>query len=300
MPYRHALLALLVVFIWGTNFVVIKVGLGVFPPFLFAALRFAFCALPLVFFVPRPSLALPTIAGYGALQGIGMVGLMFLAMKRDISPGLASLVIQVQVFLTIIASRVVFGETVLPLQRLALGLAAAAIGVIAWQSAMHASSTVTLWGLVLVLGAGACWAALNIASRSFVGVNMFHLIVWSSVFAALALLAVSLLVEGWQADARALATFSVPSWGAVLWQSLANTLLGFGVWAWLLGRHPAASITPFALLVPVFGIITSAAMMGESLPGWKSAAVALLMMGLLANFHAARMKRRSALKAARG
>jgi O-acetylserine/cysteine efflux transporter len=290
LPYRHASLALLVVFIWGTNFVVIKVGLAVFPPFLFATLRFALCAVPLVFLVPRPNLPLLRIAGFGALQGIGVVGLMYLAMKSDISPGLASLVIQVQVFFTIAVARLGLGEALAPLQPVALGLAASAIAVIAWQSAAHATTSVTLLGLGLTLGAGASWATVNIASRSFARINSFHLIAWSSVFAALSLLVVSLLVEGWQADLRALRTFSPPAWGAVLWQSWANTLFGFGTWSWLMGRYRVASVTPFALLVPVFGIATSAALMGESLPTWKTAAVALLMFALGVNFCASKAR----------
>nr|MDP2189951.1 EamA family transporter [Rhodoferax sp.] len=46
MSYSHLLLALCVVFVWGTNFVVIRWGLDGLPPFLFATLRFAFSALP--------------------------------------------------------------------------------------------------------------------------------------------------------------------------------------------------------------------------------------------------------------
>ena len=42
MPVNHLLLALAVVFVWGTNFVVIRWGLDGLPPFLFATLRFAF------------------------------------------------------------------------------------------------------------------------------------------------------------------------------------------------------------------------------------------------------------------
>ncbi len=298
MPVRHALLALLVVFIWGTNFVVIKVGLAAFPPLLFATLRFAFCALPLVFFIPRPKLPIVRIAAFGVLQGVGTIGLMFLAMKSDISPGLASLVIQVQVFFTIIASRTFFKETVAAFQRVALGLAAAAIALIAWQSAVHSSSAVTLLGLGLTLGAGASWAGTNIISRSFAGANTFHVMAWSSVFAAMSLLVATLVVEGGQADIEALEAFSLSGWGAVMWQSLGNTLFGFGIWTWLLGRYPAASITPFALLVPIFGIVTSAWLTGESLPAWKSGAVALLMLGLAANYYAARIKRLSVSRAA--
>ena len=51
LPLSHLLLALAIVAVWGTNFVVIKISLEAFPPFLFAALRYFFALLPMVFFV---------------------------------------------------------------------------------------------------------------------------------------------------------------------------------------------------------------------------------------------------------
>ena len=54
LSFRHLMLALAVVFVWGTNFVVIRLGLNALPPLLFASLRFTFVLLPMVFFLPRP------------------------------------------------------------------------------------------------------------------------------------------------------------------------------------------------------------------------------------------------------
>ena len=70
---------------------------------------------------------------------------------------------------------------------------------------------------------------------------------------------------------------------AVLWQSAGNTLFGYGAWAWLLARYPAATVSPMALLVPVFGMGGAALMLDESLPPWKLAAAALVMAGLALN-----------------
>src|SRR5512147_2299575 len=101
MNPRDIALAFLVVAVWGTNFVVIKFGLRDFPPFLFATLRFFFSALPFVFFLPRPRTPWRWLALYGMFLGAGQFGLLFHAMRADIAPGLASLVIQAQVFFTI-------------------------------------------------------------------------------------------------------------------------------------------------------------------------------------------------------
>ena len=101
LPWRHFLLALAVVTVWGTNFVVIKVALGQLPPFLFAALRFTLALVPALFFLPRPAVKWQNLALYGVLIGVGQFGLLYLAMNGHISPGIASLVIQIQVFFTI-------------------------------------------------------------------------------------------------------------------------------------------------------------------------------------------------------
>ena len=101
LPIPHLLLALLVVGIWGTNFVVIHVGLARFPAMTFAALRFSLVSLPLLPFVPWPNAARRPVIVYGLLIGLGQFGLMLFAMQGHISPGLASLLIQAQAFFTV-------------------------------------------------------------------------------------------------------------------------------------------------------------------------------------------------------
>src|SRR5512145_2509150 len=115
MPLSHLLLAVAVVAVWGSNFVVIKWGLADLPPFLFATLRFALSAFPLLLFVRRPAVPWRTLAAFGLLLGPGQFGLLFLAMRADIAPGLASLAIQVQVFFTIGLAMLLGGERPRPL-----------------------------------------------------------------------------------------------------------------------------------------------------------------------------------------
>jgi O-acetylserine/cysteine efflux transporter len=109
---------------------------------------------------------------------------------------------------------------------------------------------------------------------------MLHFVVWSSVFAVPPLLALSLLLEGPAAITAALQTASAATWATVLWQAVGNSLFGYGAWNWLLARHPAASITPMALLVPVFGMGSSSLLLGEAMPAWKLGACALVLGGL--------------------
>lgn len=276
LPIRDLCLAVTVVAVWGTNFVVIRIGLDHLPPLLFAALRFLLAACPGVFLLPRPKVAWRNLAAYGLLIGAGQFGLLFIAMRGHITPGLASLVIQIQVFFTIGLSIALTGERVLGYQWAALALAATGIGVIA----LHSDAATTPLGLGLVILAAASWAGGNIAAKRSGVRAMLPYVVWASLFSAPPLFALSFLLEGWDAIRTGLQNADAATWAAVIWQSVGNTLFGYAIWGWLLARHPAAQIVPMALLVPVFGMAGSASWLGEALPAWKLGAAGLVLSGL--------------------
>ena len=277
--WRPLLLGLAVMMVWGSNFTVIKLALATLPPLLFATLRFTFAVLPLAFLLPRPKVRWRNLAAYGLLIGVGQFGLLFIAMQGHISAGLASLVVQCQAFFTIALSMWIGGERLLRVQWVALASAVAGIAIIA----VHGDTSTTPLGLALVLVAAACWAIGNIVQRRSGATNMLAYVVWSSLFAVPPLLALSLLVEGPAAIAHGLAAATPLVWAAVAWQSVGNTLFGYGAWGWLLGRYPTATVAPLSLLVPVFGMGFAAWILAEPLPAWKLAAAALVLGGLMIN-----------------
>jgi O-acetylserine/cysteine efflux transporter len=291
LPLRHMLLALAVVVVWGTNFVVIKLALAHLPPLLFATLRFTFALLPAAFFLKRPQVPWRNLAAYGVLIGLGQFGVLYMAMQHDISPGLASLVVQVQAFFTIGLSMWLTGERVKGFQVAALLLATAGLGVIL----LHTDRSTTPLGLGLTLVAAASWAGGNMVQRSTPGVNSLAYVVWASLFSIPPLLALSLIFEGWPAISHGLAQADAVTWGAVLWQSVGNTLFGYAAWGWLLARHPAATISPLAFFVPVFGMAASAALLGEPMQGWKLMAGGLVLGGLALNMFWPILRRRVAV-----
>jgi len=290
LPLSHLLLALAIVAIWGTNFVVMKNCLAVFPPFMFAALRYTFALLPMAFLIPRPKVPLWNLALYGLLIGVGQFGIVYYAVNSQISPGLASLVIQTQVFFTIGFAMLINQERLRLYQVFALLLAL--IGLL--MIALHTDATTTLLGLALMVFAGFSWGAANTVGR-YAGIGspreLLAYVVWASAFAVPPLLLISAIFEGGVAHLSAvLEQAPLGAWLGVFWQSWANTLFGYAAWAWLLSKHPAAVVAPMPLLVPIFGMGASAIYLDEGLPAWKLFAAGLVMAGLLINVSWPRLK----------
>ena len=280
LPASHLLLALAIVAVWGTNFVVIKLSLAAFPPFLFAALRYTFAFLPLVFFVPRPKTSWVNLCIYGLAVGVGQFGVLYFAIDGRISPGLASLVIQTQVFFTIGFAMFFVKERLRTYQMLAVLVAMAGLGIIA----LHTDATTTFLGLALVVFTGFSWGVANTVSRRAGSINMLAYVVWASAFAIPPLFAISFLFEGgWEHMNASLTLAPVGAWAGVLWQSWGNTIFGYSAWAWLLSKHPAAVVAPAPLLVPIFGMGAAAYFLGEPLPLWKILAAGLVIVGLIIN-----------------
>jgi O-acetylserine/cysteine efflux transporter len=277
-------LILVVVVLLGFSFVPIKVGLREIPPFALAALRFFFAAVPLVFFVRRPRVPWYYIAGYGLVIGVCQFGLLFLGIKLGMPAGLASLVIQLQIFFTVGLAIGFLGDT-LRKQDL-IGAAIATIGVVLLGTyQLQSGMTATLVGFLLVIAAALAWGIGNVVAKQAAKFDpdMFALVVWSSLAPPLPLALLSVAFEGGAGVGRAVASASPLAWGCVLLLAWGATLFGFASWARLLHKYPTALVSPFALLIPVSGLASGAAFLGESLAPLQLTGAALVLAGLAEN-----------------
>ncbi|MBR0567271.1 EamA family transporter [Azoarcus sp. L1K30] len=291
MSPRDLLLAMLVVVVWGVNFVVIKAGVSEVPPLLLGALRFIAAAFPAVLFFRRPGIPLRLYLAYGLTISVGQFAFLFTAIHVGMPSGLASLVLQSQAFFTMLFAAFWLKEAWRPSQLAGLVLAGAGLALI---GSAHGVS-MPLGGFLLTLLAASMWAAGNIVTRE-VGrhgpVDMQALVVWASLVPPLPFLLLSVLIEGPGAIVDALAAFSLRSAAAIAYLAWIATLLGYGIWSRLLSRYPANQVAPFSLLVPLVGLTTGWVVYGERLQPVHFAGGALLMAGLAVNLFGARLMAR--------
>ena len=272
---------LVIVTLWGFAFVPIKWALVDVPPFMLAALRFLFAAVPAAFLVARPQLSWRLVAAYGIAIGVVQFGLLFLGMQLGMPAGLSSLVIQLQVFFTI-ALAVAFADDRLHRWNVAGALVAIAGVIVLAAYKVAGGLSAPLAGFLLVVVAAFAWGVGNVLAKRAKGVDMFALVVWSSFVPPPILATVSYLVEGPQAFTSVL-NASALTWFSVLFLAWGATLFGFSSWNRLLQRYPSPLISPFALLIPVSGLASGALFLDERLSAMQAVGVALVFAGLTIN-----------------
>ena len=287
MSVSHVLQALLVVLIWGVNFVVIRWGLNEVPPFLLAAARFSLVVFPAIFFIKKPNLPWRWLIAYGLFNSFGQFAFLFWAMKVGMPAGLASVVHQAQVFFTLIFSVLILQQRTQITQWLGLMIAVLGLALIAYGKNVGSAAgmQMTTIGLLLNLLGAASWAMGNVVvsamRRAGIQPEPFGLVIWSSLIPILPFLLISGLFE----------RHVYPDWQAISWHSMvsalylawAATLLGYGLWSRLLSQYEPNRVAPFTLLVPVVGLLTAWLVLGERLNFWQLWGSACLLIGLVVN-----------------
>ena len=301
MTLLHIALAVLVAFIWGVNFTFIAWALESFPPLMLTALRFFFTAVPLALFLKPPKFN-RTLFIYAIGTFVMQYAFVFTAMHLGASAGLTALLLQVQIFITVLLAYIILGESVSRMQIIGMLVGVLGLGVIA----LNLGGDMPLVGFICILIAAIGWSFGNIASKQAStqqstsniataspvnsnnkasnrtsALSALSLVVWGGLIACIVLTLSSLLFEN---EAWTLATFtqaSFKSWLSLGFIVYVSTLIGFGLWAHLLSQNIASKVMPFALLVPVFGMATSVLLIGEVVTWWKMLAMVLILSGLI-------------------
>lgn len=282
----HVMLVLLVVMVWSINYLFIHIGLKELPPIFLVFARFFFTCFPAIFFVKRPHVPFKLLLGYALAMFCMKFTFLFVAMKVGTSVGLASILLQLQVFFTLCFAALFLRERLQRSQMIGAVVAFSGILVVG----INLGQSISALGLILMLASAASFGAGNIICKKMGQINTISLLVWASIIAWPILLGVSCLIEGVDNIKLSLKHVSAMSLVSISYTTLLSTFFAFGVWSFLLQRYPLATVAPFTLLVPILGMLSSAIFLGEPLESWKILSGALVSSGLIINFLGSRRR----------
>lgn len=285
MPISHIFLALLVTIIWGVNFLFIKLGVQEITPLLLCAIRFTLASIPAIFFIKRPDAPLRLLIAYGIIMFAMQFTFMFIGIGLGMTPGMASLIIQTQIFFSLILSSLVLRDPPRLWQVIGALVSFAGIGLIAF----HLDNTITVAGFLCLIGAAITWGIGNLITKKVKADDMIPLVVWGSFVAAFPMYLLSLIIDGPHNILIIMHTIDWKGLISISYIVYISTWIGYGTWNWLLGRHSISTIVPFTLLVPIISLFCSAMFMGEALTTWKLTAALLVIGGLCINLAGERL-----------
>lgn len=249
---------LVVMIIWGLNFPVSKIGVTELPPLLFMAVRFALVAALTCPFFPLPRDKLPGVLLLAFVLGSLHFTCMFVGLSL-MDASTASLLVQSQVPFAALLAAIFFRDRLGWRRFLGLLVAFAGLVVIVGEPRFGSDPLPPL----LILAASFFWAFANILIKRLGPIDGLALSGWLALFAAPQLLVLSLLIEGGQGAAMRAADWA--GWGAVVFAGIAVTVVSYAMWYPLVRRYPVNQTMPFTLLIPLFAVASSAAILGDQL-----------------------------------
>jgi len=283
MSFKDTLLGLLIIAIWGVNFVVIVWGLEGLPPLLMGALRFALVFSLGIFFVKRPAIPFRWLAAYALLLSFGQFSFLFCSMALGMPAGLASLVLQSQALFTLIFAALLLKEQIKFAQVLSMLVAGIGLVLIATSSA---DTEMTAIGFGMSIIAASFWAVGNIINRMINKQGYkagLDLVIWSAWIPVIPFLLSSYFFEGPTLIINSINAFNWVSLMALCYLAVAASIIGYSLWSYLLDHYPAGQVAPLTLGVPMVGISASAFFLGESISALQWAGSGCVLMGLLIN-----------------
>ncbi|MGY2193757.1 EamA family transporter [Pseudomonas pergaminensis] len=276
MLKKHLSLAVLVTLVWGVNFPITKLGLRAIDPFVLTGIRFALAALPLVFFIKRPAVKFSYVAAYGFIFGLGMWGVINYGIQVGVSPGIASLIIQLSVFFTMGWGFVLFKEKIRGAQMVGAVLALVGLaGIISTQEGNHA-----VLGVMLIVLSAVAWSVGNVIIKKSGVKEIFSFMVWASLIPPVPLFLTAWLMHGGAAFEGLQTSLDLTAVLSILFQVYLATHFAYWGWNSLLKLYPVSTVAPLSLLIPVFGITSSMLILDERISTPNLISIGIIIAGL--------------------
>lgn len=260
MLIRDVFLSVLVALLWGFNYVATKVSTMAFDPMTAMFLRYLCVIVPLSpILIKIPRHFYGPIAKVSLIFGVGYFGLFFYA-AHELSASLTAIILQLQIPFSMLLSALLLQETIPLIAWSGMALAFMgvflAVGKISWQG--------NLFPVLLLSLAALSWGYFNVLIRRLkLKIDPLSLNAGIAAFSLPFFLMLVWLMEPMPLSRISHANFN--AWLCVLYMGLVATIFCYSKWFVLIQRYGIALITPFAMLTPIFGVITGHYFLGDPL-----------------------------------
>jgi O-acetylserine/cysteine efflux transporter len=249
MRLFDSVLAILVAMLWGINFIAAKYGMAHFAPFFLTGLRFALTGLLMVLFVARPARAqVPALVKLALVMGVLQFATMYVSLDMGLDISSVAIIGQMGVPFSCLIGALFMNDRLGKWRLSGMVLAFAGMVIVA------GTPNVLQHPLAFAIStfSALCWAIGNMMAKHLKGVGSMQMLAWMSLFSAPQLFAVSLLLEGNQWPLILNAPMS--AWLALGYTVFFSTIVAYGLWYYLIRRHPVSQVAPYSLLTPLAGI----------------------------------------------
>jgi drug/metabolite transporter (DMT)-like permease len=249
------------VLIWGSTWLVIKFQLGVVPPMVSVAWRFALAALMLLAYAAfrrRPLGFRARDHLWIALQGVLLFGLNYAGIylaEQYLTSGLVAVVFSIVVFMNAVGMRLFFEVAIRARTVVAAIVGVAGVTLVFWpQMRGFSSQGEQLQGLALAIGATAVASLGNMVATRIHRrqLPVMQVNAWSMLYGAVAV-AVAACASGQPLAFDA----SWPYVASLIYLSLFGSALAFGAYLTLMRRIGADRAAYTAVAIPVVALLLS-------------------------------------------
>jgi len=263
IPARDLALILVICAVWAGNFIAGSFGMQHFSPFLFMILRFGLLLLILAPFLRRPPPGQwPRLIAVCLLIGGLHFTLMFWALARSEDVSTVAIVQQTYIPMAVLLAIFLMRESVGWKTLAATFLAFLGVLVVGFDPLVLKQTDV----LAITLASALFQALGSIYQRGIKGVGVLNFQAWTAVITLPVMLAATLLTE--QGQLEILKTAQWQNWAAVVYSTVMASMVGHGLFFYLVQRHPVTSVMPYLQLTPVLAVVFGVLIWGDR-PGLR-------------------------------
>ena len=272
MKLSAIFLSLLVVFIWGVNPAISKLGLQELPPFTFLTIRYTIVAL---MFLP---FAKPTKKELGQLLFVAITSnvitnmLGYIAYK-ELSPSASSLLMQTEGPISVLMACIWAKERINLKQILAILLSFIGVVIIMDMPEM------SFYGVALILLSRVFWGACQIMFKNTKHMNISTFLAYSYLFAVPFTAVGAVWIEDFRFDSLANVNWIIAGW--VMAFEVVLLSVAMVLWQKLIAVNGVSKIAPFSTLRIVFGIAAGVIMFNDQLSWQILLGSALVTLGVI-------------------